>query len=85
LIADLISESAHLFRAVAPVLGIVKMGLVGHARLRQRRGGSPSSTSISGLAQRFVILGNPEHHFLGFFIGYYVSDGARVYCFSRRK
>jgi hypothetical protein len=36
LIADLISESAHLFRAVAPVLGIVKMGLVGHARLRQQ-------------------------------------------------
>jgi hypothetical protein len=28
-----------LFRAVAPVLGIVKMGLMGHARLRQRRGG----------------------------------------------
>jgi hypothetical protein len=27
LIADLIGESAHLFRAVAPVLGIVKMGL----------------------------------------------------------
>jgi hypothetical protein len=38
LIADLINESAHLFRAVAPVLGIVKNGLVGVAhRLRQRR------------------------------------------------
>jgi hypothetical protein len=37
LIADLIDESAHLFRAVAPVLGIVKKGLVGVAhRLRQR-------------------------------------------------
>jgi hypothetical protein len=50
-------------------------------------GVAQSSTSISDqlFRQRFVILGNPEHHFLGFFIGYYVSDGARVYCFSRRK
>src|SRR2546427_4843815 len=40
--------------------------------------GGPSSASISGplFRQRFVILGNPEHHFLGFFIGYYVSDDA---------
>src|SRR2546427_2438955 len=40
--------------------------------------GGPSSASISGplFRQRFVILGNPEHHFLGFFIGYYVSDRA---------
>jgi hypothetical protein len=56
------------FRAVAPVLGIVQVGLIGHARLRQRRGG-PLSTSIPGplfgaLRQCFVILGNPEHHFL---------------------
>ena len=26
-----------------------------------------------------IIAGNPEHHFLGFFIGHYVSDGARFF------
>ena len=76
LIADLISESAHMFRAVAPVLGIIKMGLVGHARLRQRRGG-PSSTSISGplFRHRLVIVGNPDC----------VSDGARLYLLLKKK